>query len=145
MTERLSLSLFIWLRISRDQDSSYREDHLISACSYIRTSLVAQTVKCLSTMWETRVRSLGREDLLEKGMAIHSSTIIAWRIPWTEEPGRLQSMVSFKFSFPLIRPSGCCCASERKKSCSSGLSSNFRLAPGFAAGRLQELCQVFSL
>ena len=55
------------------------------------TSLVAQTVKRLSTMRETRVRSLGREDPLEKEMAIHSSTI-AWKIPWTEEPGRLQSM-----------------------------------------------------
>ena len=53
-------------------------------------SLVAQTVKCLSTTWETRVRSLGWEDRLEKEMAIHSRTI-AWKIPWTEEPGRLQS------------------------------------------------------
>ena len=51
------------------------------------TSLVAQTVKHLSTMWETRVRAL------EKEMAIYSSTI-AWKIPWTEEPGRLQSMGS---------------------------------------------------
>ena len=58
---------------------------------YERTSLVAQTVKRLSTMQETRVRALGWEDPLEKEMAIHSSTI-AWRIPWTEEPGRLQSM-----------------------------------------------------
>ena len=57
--------------------------------------LVAQTVKCLSTMWETRVRSLGREDPLEEEMAIHSSTI-AWKIPWTEEPGRLQPMGSQK-------------------------------------------------
>ena len=60
---------------------------------YNWTSLVAQTVKHLSTMWETRVRSLGWEDPLEKEMAIHSSTI-AWKIPWTEEPGRLQSMGS---------------------------------------------------
>ena len=54
---------------------------------------MAQTVKVkrLSTTWETRVRSLGREDPLEKEMALHSSTI-AWKIPWTEEPGRLQSM-----------------------------------------------------
>ena len=58
-----------------------------------RTSLVAQTVKGLSTMRETWVRSLGREDPLEKEMAIHSSTI-AWKIPWTEQPGRLQSMGS---------------------------------------------------
>ena len=54
-------------------------------------SLVAQLVKCLSTMWETQVRSLGWEDPLEKEMATHSSTL-AWKIPGTEEPGRLQSM-----------------------------------------------------
>ena len=53
--------------------------------------MVAQMVKRLSPMRETQVRSLGREDSLEKEMAIHSSTI-AWEIPWTEEPGRLQSM-----------------------------------------------------
>ena len=58
-----------------------------------RTSLVAQTVKRLSTMWETWVRALGWEDPLEKGMAIHSRTI-AWKIPWTEAPGRLQAMGS---------------------------------------------------
>ena len=57
------------------------------------TSLVAQMVKRLSTMRETWVRSLGREDPLEKEMAIYSSTI-AWKIPWTEEPGRLLSMES---------------------------------------------------
>ena len=56
-------------------------------------SLVAQMVKRLPTMQETRVRSLGQEDPLEKEMATHSS-ILAWRIPWTEEPGRLQSMGS---------------------------------------------------
>ena len=55
------------------------------------TSLVAQMVKCLPTMWETRVQSLGREDLLEKEMATHSGTL-AWKIPWTEEPSRLQFM-----------------------------------------------------
>ena len=47
-------------------------------------------VKCLSTMRETRVQSLVWEDPLEKEMAIHSSTIV-WKIPWTEEPGRVQS------------------------------------------------------
>ena len=51
------------------------------------TSLVAQTVKRLPTMWEARVQFLGREDLLEKEMVTHSS-ILAWKIPWTEEPGR---------------------------------------------------------
>ena len=54
---------------------------------------MAQTVKRLSTMWETWVLSLDREDLLEKEMAIHSSTL-AWKIPWSEEPDRLQSMGS---------------------------------------------------
>ena len=50
---------------------------------------VAQMVKRLPAIRETRVQFLGREDPLEKGMAIHSS-ILAWRIPWTKEPGRLQ-------------------------------------------------------
>ena len=54
-------------------------------------SLVAQRLKHLPGMQETRVRSLGWEDPLEKEMATHSSTL-AWRIPWREEPGRLQSM-----------------------------------------------------
>ena len=54
---------------------------------------MAQTVKRLLAMRETQVRSLGREDPLEKEMAPHSS-ILAWKIPWTEEPGRLQSMGS---------------------------------------------------
>ena len=56
-------------------------------------SLVAQMLKRLPVMRETWVRSLGREDPLEKEMATHSSTL-AWRIPWREEPGRLQSMGS---------------------------------------------------
>ena len=55
---------------------------------YCEASLVAQTVKWLSTMRVTWVRSLGQEDPLEKELAIHSSTI-AWKIPWTEEPGWL--------------------------------------------------------
>ena len=50
-------------------------------------SLVAQTIKHLPTMWETQVQSLGQEDL-EKEMATHSN-ILAWKIPWTEEPGKL--------------------------------------------------------
>ena len=56
-----------------------------------KTSLVAQMVKCLPALQETQVRSLGREDPLEKEMATHSSTL-AWKIPWTGEPGRLQFM-----------------------------------------------------
>ena len=56
-------------------------------------SLVAQTVKSLPTMLETWVQSLGQEDPLEKELATHSS-VLAWKITWTEEPGGLQSMGS---------------------------------------------------
>ena len=58
--------------------------------SILGASLVSQRVKYLPAMRETRVQSLGQEDPLEKEMATHSSPL-AWRIPWTEEPGRLQS------------------------------------------------------
>ena len=57
---------------------------------YLRASLVVQRSQRLPAMWETWVRSLGQEDPLEKEMATHSS-ILAWRIPWTEELGGLQS------------------------------------------------------
>ena len=60
---------------------------------FIWASLVVQMVKNLPTKQETLVQSLGQKDSLEKGKATHSSTL-AWRIPWTEEPGRLQSMGS---------------------------------------------------
>ena len=67
---------------------------LLIKCALISvTSLVAQMVKRLPIMRETQVQSLGWEDLLEKEMATHSSTL-AWKIPWTEDPGRLQSMGS---------------------------------------------------
>ena len=59
--------------------------------AYHTACLVAQTVKRLPTMQETEVRSLGQEDPLEKEIETHSSTL-AWKIPWTEERGRLQSM-----------------------------------------------------
>ena len=68
------------------------EPHTALQVSY-GASLVAQTVKRLSAVQETRVRSLGWEDPLEKEMAAHSSNV-AWKIPWTAEPGRLQSMGS---------------------------------------------------
>ena len=61
--------------------------------NFWETSLVAQTVKCLPAMRETWVQSLGQEDPLEKEMATHSSTL-AWKIPWMDKPGRLQSMGS---------------------------------------------------
>ena len=62
---------------------------------------MAQTVKNLPSVWEIQVRSLGQEDLLEKEMGIHSS-ILAWRIPWTEEPGgvaKSQLTLSLSVSF----------------------------------------------
>ena len=63
---------------------------LLSVC-ILGASLVAQMVKNPPAMWETWVQSLGWEDPLEESMATHSS-ILAWRIPWTEEPGGLQSL-----------------------------------------------------
>ena len=79
-------------------------------CSEIWASLVAQMVKRLPAVWETWVRSLGWDGTLEKEMATHSSTL-AWKIPWTEEPGRLQSMGSksqtrlsdFTFTFKYLK------------------------------------------
>ena len=73
------------------QRAGWEEKGLSEKNIYYVISLVAQMVKHLSTMRETWVPSLGWEDPLEEEMAIHSSTI-AWKIPWTEEPGRLQSM-----------------------------------------------------
>ena len=72
-------------------DATYYETFAIDI--YLMTSLVAQMIKHLPTMQETQVQSLGRRDLLEKEIATHSS-ILAWKTPWTEEPGRLQSMGS---------------------------------------------------
>ena len=73
--------------MGREMGESFKREE-----TYVH-SLVAQMVKHLSTMQETLVRSLGQEDSVEKEMATHS-TILAWRIPWTEEPGGLQSMGS---------------------------------------------------
>ena len=67
-------------------------------------SLVAQMVKNPTAMWETWVRSLGWEDLLQKGMATRSS-ILAWRIPWTEETGGLQFMGSQRVGHDSVQPS----------------------------------------
>ena len=65
----------------------------IFVSKHLWASLVAQMVKCLPAMRETWVQSLGQEDPLKKEKATHSSTL-AWRIPWTEQPGGLQSMGS---------------------------------------------------
>ena len=55
--------------------------------------MVAQRVMCLLAIWETQIQSLGWEDPLEKEMATHSNTV-AWKVPWTEQPGELLSMGS---------------------------------------------------
>ena len=67
----------------------------VCVCVLLETSLMAQMIKNLPAMWETWIQSLGWEDPLEKGTVIHS-TILAWRIQWTEEPGRLQFMGSLR-------------------------------------------------
>ena len=77
--------------LSRTLDSLFEVK--IPASTVLGASLVAQMVKRLLAMQETRVRFLGQEDPLEKEMAIHSSTL-AWKIPWTEQSDRLQSMGS---------------------------------------------------
>ena len=71
----------------------------LSGSSYIpsRASLVTQMVKNLPAIQETQVQSLDQEDPLERGMATQSS-VLTWRIPWTEEPGRLQFMGSYKLN-----------------------------------------------
>ena len=78
-----------------DNDFNLRMNYVRNILSYAYSwaSLVAHMVKNLQAMWETQVQSLGQEDPLEEEMASHSS-ILAWRIPWTKEPGRLQSMGS---------------------------------------------------
>ena len=77
----LSLSLFFFFPLKNK----------VHSVMLTWASLVAQMVKRQPAMWETQVQSLGWEDLLEKAMAIHSSTL-AWKIPWMEEPGKLQPM-----------------------------------------------------
>ena len=62
------------------------------------TNVVAQTVRCLPAMRETWIQSPGQEDPLEKEMATHSSTL-AWKIPWMEEPGKLQSIGSQRVEY----------------------------------------------
>ena len=86
-------SLIFFLKCLKDFDKMSAILWKLLSCARLFTSLVAQTVKCLPIMQETWVQSLGQEDLLEKEMATHSS-IRVWKIPWMEEPGRLQSMGS---------------------------------------------------
>ena len=79
---------FICHTISSFNFNPFIRSDLVLILVYLGASLVAQRLKRLPTMQETWVRSLGQEDPLEKEMATHSSTL-AWRIPWTEEPGGL--------------------------------------------------------
>ena len=86
----------VFLELSCFFDDPADVGNLISGSSAfsktsLKTSLVDEIVKHLPTIWESWIQPLGREDLLEKEMATHSS-ILAWKIPRTEEPGRLQSM-----------------------------------------------------
>jgi len=80
--------IYIYICITESLCYTAEIDTLEINYTSIRTSLVAQMVKHLPKMWETQVQALYREDLLEKEMATHSS-ILAWKIPWTEKPGRL--------------------------------------------------------
>ena len=91
-----------------DEDKEMNRHIIISAFREARASLVAQTVKNPPARQAIRVPSLGWEDPLEEGMATHSS-ILAWRIPWTEETGRLTSLrETKKHSFPSL--TSICCA-----------------------------------
>ena len=82
---------FVWSQIKYNVNQSAKYCIVIFLVLFmLYTSLVAQMVKCLPAMQEIQVRSLGWEDPLEKEMATHSS-ILAWEIPWTQEPGGLQS------------------------------------------------------
>ena len=82
-----------------EEGSQTNKSVLIKPCIFCKllmlqmSFLVTQTVKSLPAVQVTQVQSLGQEDPLEKGMATHSS-FLSWRIPWTEEPGGLQSMAS---------------------------------------------------
>ena len=93
----------IWLETCvPHQDNKYiNNDKLLNGQSKKGASMVADLVKNLPTMWETWVQSLGWEDTLEKGLGPHSSSP-AWRIPWTEKPGWLQSMGSQRVGHNLV-------------------------------------------
>ena len=88
LTSDNNSSFCLWRKKLLNIVTHFTYDSAFCACM-----LVAQMVKNVPAIQETRIWSLDQEDPLEKGMAMHSS-ILAWRIPWTEEPGRLQSVGS---------------------------------------------------
>ena len=87
---RLAMERLWFWRLRFKQRGLHGSHRIADDSKVYQTSPVAQKVKCLPAMRETWVRSLGREDTLQKEMATHSS-ILAWKIPWREEPGGLQS------------------------------------------------------
>ena len=91
MVKRLPAMWETWVRSPGQEDPLEKE--MATHSSILWASLVAQMVKNLPSMWETWVRSPGQEDPLEKEMATRSSSL-AWRTPWPEEPGELQSVGS---------------------------------------------------
>ena len=93
MCAKLVSVKYQWWKDKRDKDLDLKEILFVYLLSHVQTSLVAQTVKRLPAVWEPWVWSQGWENPLEKEMATHSSTL-AWKIPWTEESGGLQSMES---------------------------------------------------
>ena len=95
MCAKLVSVKYQWWKDKRDKDLDLKEILFVYLLSHVQTSLVAQTVKHLPAVWEPWVRSQGWENPLEKEMVTHSSTL-AWKIPWTEESGGLQSMGSQK-------------------------------------------------
>ena len=110
MNQILQFFFFFFLSKHKIFLTQIYRDFNLNYCSG-NASLVTQMLKCLSAMLETQVQSLDQEDPLEKEMATHSS-ILAWRIPWREEPDRLQStsckesdttaLLDFHFSFTVL-------------------------------------------
>ena len=95
--EPAGISWYIWMTILNSLVYANKWESLVTLRKSLTiwTSLVASLVKRLPKVWETRVWSLGQEGPLENEMAMHSSTL-AWKIPWMEEPGGLQSMGSLR-------------------------------------------------
>ena len=117
---------------------------------FLRASLVSQMVKCLPAKRETQVQSLGWEDPLEKEMATHSNTL-AWKIPWTEEHGRLQFMGSwrvghdwathFHFSNPACHTySFMCCGCLQVTTAALSSCNREQMAYILLSGPLQKVC-----